>query len=274
MKRRLRSMGRLLRLYATRQSVGTAMVMLIGGALALGVAYNRRSVVGALQEHPYFKVDRIEVRGAGALVSEEEVRAWLGLPAGQSLWRVEPRRVARRLEAHPMVRVATARRVFPHTLEIRLRERRPAAISVLDDLYYVDKRGSIFGPLADRHDRDFPVFTGLSDGGDGQRRWALRRALHLIRHASAWSGLTISELHLDAERGLILYPSEPPVPIVLGWREWKQRLGRAARAFDTWDGSRGHIVSVDVRYRDQVVLGLRGDIPIEVGAGSTEQVRT
>jgi len=82
------------------------------------------------------------------------------------------------------------RRIFPGALQIHVSERRPAAIAVLDDLYYVDRRGDTFGPLRPQHDRDYPVFTGLGDRSDGQQRWALRRALHLLRRGLLEHGYT------------------------------------------------------------------------------------
>ena len=223
-------------------------------ALSVGFVQHRRAVVGAVQEHPYFRVDHIKIRGVGTLVHEEEIRDWLGLGEGQSLWRVYPREIARRLESHPMIRAASARRVFPNTLEIRVRERKPAAISVLNGLYYVDRRGEFFGPLGGRHDRDFPVFTGLRDGSDGQQRWTLRRALRLLRRGFVRQGVEVSEMHLDPERGLVLYPSRPSVPILLGWRSWEVRLGKALRALGEWPGDIRRLARVDVRYRDQILM--------------------
>jgi len=243
--------------------------------LAVGTAMYRESALRAVQSHPYFRVGRVLVSGAGSLVSVSELRDWLGIRRGESVWSVDLAELRARAEAHPMIRAATVRRVFPDTLEIRVRERRPAAITVLDDLYYVDRRGDTFGPLTDRHNRDFPIFTGLADGGDGQRRWALRRALHLLRRSGARpGGIEISEMHLDPQEGLILYPDRPRVPVFLGWCGWERRLRRAERVLSKWDESSQRLARIDLRFRDQVVVRLRQPKTRRLGAEHREKLST
>ncbi len=252
--------------------IGLVGLIVTGAAMA----YRQRQIaMEVVREHPYFGVERIEIRGVGNLVSEDEVRLWLGVRRGDSLWDAAPKTLKARLESHPMVRAAAVRRVFPDTLEIRVRERQPSAITVVDQLYYVDRSGEKFGPLDTAHDRDYPVFTGLPDDADGQRRWALRRALHLLRRSETSElGLEISEIHLDPVDGLILYPTTPRVPLFLGWRGWERRLQRANRALQSWQGAAERIARVDLRFRDQVVIELREQRPIRAGGAAVAKVST
>lgn len=281
--------GRWRRLARRSLQIGAVLAVTIG---AVAGARHGAEIVEFVRDHPYFRVERIHVHGAGPLVSGEELKAWIGLSEGDSLWLAAPARIERRLAAHPMIAAATVRRTFPDTLEVRVRERRPAAIAMLDDLYYLDRDGETFGPLGPRHDRDYPVFTGVggtedfaamdamggmagvatsvgvydlmkgeeveSADGDGQRRWALRRALQLLRR---WDrregGLEVSELHLDPHAGLVLHPVKPRVPLYLGWRGWQRRLQRAERVLASWQGSVERLARVDLRYRGQVIVELR-----------------
>lgn len=248
----------------------TAAAGLIGVAAAQGLRH-RGAALQVVREHPYFRVARIEIHGAGTLVSEAELRRWLGVHEGDSLWGSTPHAIEARLESHPMLRSATARRVFPGTLQIRVEERRPVAIAVLDGLYYLDSDGDSFGPLGMKHARDFPVFTGVAGGVDGHRRWALRRALQLI--ASSAGGdidLASAELHLDPDEGLILFPAHPRVPIYLGWQAWERRIERAGRVLQSWGDSAGKLAQVDLRFRDQVVVRLREPRGVELGAPTTQ----
>ncbi len=249
----------------------TVLLMIIS---AEGVRH-RRVALDVVQEHPYFQVEHIVVRGTGSLVSESALREWLGVREGDSLWKASPEVVEARLEAHPMLRAAVVRRVFPSTLDIRVRERRPAAITVLDDLYYLDRNGESFGPLGPGHGRDFPVFTGVAEGAGGQRHWTLRRALRLLRRSKSTAvDFEISEVHLDPDDGLVLYPADPRVPIYLGWKSWERRLPQAIQVLTAWRDSTGSLARVDLRFRDQVVVGLREPRGIQLSREHAGQVST
>jgi hypothetical protein len=126
-------------------ALGLALLALLGAAAGLWSARDR--AWDAVAGHPYFVVRQISVRGAERYLSETAVLDWLAVAPGDSLWSVSPARARRRLESHPFVASASVRREFPDRLHIELRERRPRAIVLLDRLYYLDRAGTVFGPL-------------------------------------------------------------------------------------------------------------------------------
>jgi cell division protein FtsQ len=210
-----------------------------------------------LREHPYFAIRDVRVSGAGPLLTRTEVIEWLGLKYGSSLWDASPSRIRKRLKAHPMITSASVRREFPGRVLITVRERRPAAVLLLDEPYYVDRSGAAFGPLRDDYSRDYPVLSGIDAGlSAGARARAVRRALRLARlcdrHA-CFGG--ISEVHLQPDVGAVLYPSEWRVPVVLGWGGWLDKVDRAERLFE-------RLASVDARFRNQVVVRLLPNEPV------------
>jgi cell division protein FtsQ len=235
----------------------------LSAIVALGVAAavwaGHGPATAALREHPYFAINQLVINGCGPRLTPDELRVWLGFTEESTLWEASPARVRARLEAHPYVARATVRRQFPGRLEIVVRERRPQAITVLDDLYYVDRSGATFGPLRPEDSRDFPLITGLDSAvADGQRTWALRRALRLLRRCDREPCVgELSEVHLEKERGVVVYPAAPRVPIVLGWGSWPAKLERAERALHVWRDAAERLASLDLRYRNQVVLTLR-----------------
>lgn len=228
-------------------------------ALVLTVWAVHRPVRAALRTHPYFTVDEVVLHGVGPLLSRDDVLAWLGVRGGVSLWDVAPARVEARLEAHPLIERATVRREFPNHVEIELRERRPQAVAVLEDLYYVGRGGQLLRVLGAEHSRDYPLVTGLMpDTNPGYRTWALRRALRLVRlceRVACFGG--VSEIRLDRRFGLVLYPTAPRVPLLLGWGSWREKLARAGRALQAWEGRTDQLAMLDVRFRNQVVARLR-----------------
>lgn len=257
------------------RSVAFAGLALVACLVTAQGVRHRQAALEVVREHPYFRVERIEIRGAGPLVDEGDLRQWLGIREGDSLWEATPQSVEARLRAHPMLRSAVVRRVFPGTLDIEVGERQPAAITVLDELYYLDRDGESFGPLGPAHDRNYPIFTGAADGADGQRRWALRRALQLLKRSESREvELDVSELHLDPDDGLVLFLAEPRLPIYLGWSAWERRLERAERVLASWSESAGQLARVDLRFRDQVVVGLREPRGIRISGENRGQVST
>jgi cell division septal protein FtsQ len=213
----------------------------------------------ALREQRYFAIGQLVINGCGPMLTPDDVRSWLGFTDESTLWDASPARVRARLGAHPYIARAAVRRQFPGRLEVIVRERRPQAIAVLDDLYYVDRSGVTFGPLRPQDSRDYPLLTGLDPAmADGPRTWALRRALRLLRRCDREPCVgALSEVHLEDGRGVVVYPAAPRVPIVLGWGSWSAKLERAERALHAWHGSVERVAALDLRFRNQVVLTLR-----------------
>lgn len=236
--------------------------LLAGGIALAGAAalwHGRAPLVAAVQRHPYFAVTRVVIHGTDQALTPQDVRDWLDLGPTTTVWDATPGRVQARLAAHPYVAHARVRRQFPGALEIVVRERRPRAIVVLDDLFYVDRAGVTFGPLRADDARDLPVITGLDPAGDpAARRWTLRRALRLLRRCDGAQCLgPLSEVHVDPARGVTVFPTAPRVPVLLGWGSWSAKLERARRTVEAFAGPPERLARLDTRFRNQVVATLR-----------------
>ena len=237
-----------------------AVVAALGAGGALYAAHGQAGE--ALREHPYFAISHLVISGCGPALTPDDIRDWLGFTGDATLWQASPGIVRARLEAHPYIAHAAVRREFPGRLEISVRERRPQAIALLDDLYFVDRSGVTFGPLRPHDSRDYPLVTGIAGMADGPRTWALRRTLRLLRRCERGPCMgELSEVNLGDERGVVVYPAAPRVPIVLGWGSWTAKLERAQRALTAWHGAAERLAALDVRFRNQVVVTLR-QLPI------------
>jgi len=239
----------------------------LGVCAMLGLAVvgwtERQPVMERLRHHPYFVINHVAIHGVGPALTPDDVSAWLGLTDTTTVWEATPAAVRERLEAHPFISAAAVKRIFPGRLEIVVHERQPQAIAVLGDLFYVDRSGTTFGPLRPGDPRNLPIITGLdADAPEGTRNWMLRRALRLLRRCersaspSACVG-PLSEVHVDPDDGLIVFPASPHVPLVLGWGSWHTKLERAERALRGWQGTTEQLARLDLRFRNQVVATLR-----------------
>jgi cell division protein FtsQ len=237
-------------------AVGLALAAMIGTAVAYGPV-----LAAAIADHPYFSVSEIVVTPtqhvrAGTLLESVNLRP------GMSLWRVDPERLAAQLEAEPWIRRATVRREFPRRLIVDLTERAPVAILYLDQLYYVDGTGLAFVKVGDRDPLELPFVTGIEAAIVADERpfarHAIRQALRLLQ-AMQDAGLPfrVSEVHIERERGITVYPVEPRVALTFGWSGFGSKLTRLSRVLRDFRGRESQIREVDLTMGTAVVVRLR-----------------
>jgi cell division protein FtsQ len=145
-----------------------------------------------------------------AHASEAHIRHLADLTTGRPLLTLDLEHAAASVARHPWVAQVEARRVFPDTVVLQVRERQVRALVLLDQLYLVDTEGTPFRK-ADAADLDHPVITGiplsLADSEPALARRIVHDALGLLDAASGRAGLReadISEVRFDAEAGYTL----------------------------------------------------------------------
>ncbi len=234
-------------------------------------------VAAAVADHPYFSVSEIVVTPpkhvrAGALLEAADLRP------GMSLWRIDPAALAVRLEAQPWVRRATVRREFPRRLVVDVTEREPAAILFLDQLYYVDSTGVAFVRVGEREPLDVPFVTGVEAAIVADERpfarHAIRQALRLLELMRA-AGLPfrVSEVHIEREQGITVFPVEPRVSLTFGWNGFGTKLARLMRVLQDFRGRESQIREVDLTMGDAAVVRLRQASPKGKGTHPRRTVR-
>ncbi len=229
-----------------------------GIALVAALWYGMPAGWQWVRSHPYFALAHIELEGNRRL-SRHDVLEWVGVGEGTSSWEAAPGTVEARLEGHPWIRRATVQRDFPRRLTITVEERRPVAIVRLDALHYVDRAGHVLGPLRADDSRDFPVITGFEEERTrGFAPLGIYRALQLLRRCERLNCFDgVSEVHVDQQQGVTIYPLRPAVAVVLGWGNWRQKLTRSARVLAVWEGQTRRLATVDVSFRELVVVKRR-----------------
>lgn len=244
-----------------RPILGAAAIAGLLGAIYLGREHFTRwssQAARAVIQHPYFSVREIQVRGAHRLGGSEVV-AMAGLTHGMNIWNVDLSAIESRVAKHPWVRRVVLRRELPHRIVIEVEERKPMAIMLLGKLYYVDSEGFVFKEVAEGESMDFVVLTGLSrrdfleEGSRARRR--IREALRLAELAG--ERLPLSEVRFSSARGLILYPVDRPVAVVIGWDDWEAKIRRLERLLELWSGREERLAELDLSFHDLAVAKLR-----------------
>lgn len=120
-------------------------------------------VVGsvALYRSAIFRIDEVQVIGAERLTADA-VRSRAAVPAGATLLRYPNRAIRERLLAYAWIAEVQVTRDFPHTLRIRIVERRPvAAVDTGDRFWAVDKTGMVLGEQAYEETSTLPVIRDI-----------------------------------------------------------------------------------------------------------------
>lgn len=196
----------------------------------------------------------LSVQTAGRL-DRTAVFQMAGIRPGSSLLTLSLRGVRQRIEAHPLVEQAWVERDFPHTLKIRVQERQPVAIVVLDKrVLFMDRKGVLFPSAGPYSRRGYVPLTGLQEmdleTNPGACQLVLQAAVDLLTILKDYSGCQVVEVGLDLDRGLRLSLARGPSDIRLGFEDLGRKLGRLAKILDQLEreGRRGEILWIDLRY--------------------------
>lgn len=183
-----------------------------------------------------------------------------GLRRGMSIWSIELDKIEQKIRRHAWVRRVSARREFPRRIIIDVEERTPKAIVALRKLYYVDADGVVFKEVGPGESVQFPLLTGLSaeqfSAPDAATRRRIREAIRLSEMMVQRSH-SLSEIHFAKPNRLVVYTTEYPIALHMGWGDWAEKLTRMERLLELWKGNEERLSALDMSFRDQVVARLR-----------------
>jgi cell division protein FtsQ len=240
---------------ARRAAAPVALLLLVGATwegAVLGTAWAARS--------PRFAVTTVEVAGHSRL-SREEIVAAAGIAPNANLVTLDPRAVAARLEALPLVRRAEVIRTLPGRVTLVVEERQPFALANAGALHWIDEEGVDLGTESHAVALGIPILSGLRQDDLGSRgrpasgeRLGVGLSLVrlLLRGRPSLLG-QISEIDLSRPEGPVLYTLDG-IEVRLGKEEWDPRLGRLQGVLAQVATTEEVPTSIDLRFRGQVVL--------------------
>lgn len=210
---------------AARLTLKPLCVLVVASFAALGGYWGYRHASAST----YFTIQRIEISGAQRVPSEALRQALADL-GGRGIFRVDLRRAARALEAHPWVRLAEVERRLPDALAVRVTEQRPAAALHLGRLYLINEAGEVFKRAEGEELADLVVITGITR----QRylaetpavRKELTRALAVLADYGLASRPPLSELNLGPDGEVTLFLRSGGAALRFGQRFDRSQLER------------------------------------------------
>jgi cell division septal protein FtsQ len=147
----------------------------------------------------------------------------------------------------------------------------PASSGKPSGLYWIDAEGQLVGPARRPEPPPLPVLSGVEvpePGPSAPIPDRLRVGLALLRAIQRTGDRAagrISEIEVGRAEGPVLHTLDGAV-VRMGPEPWDERLGRLEGVLDDLETRRERADSIDLRFRDQVVLRLRS-APSPVAAG-------
>jgi cell division protein FtsQ len=256
-------------------------VFLTAGALVVLGGLTTASLVLAryLERDARFRItgsSDIQATGLSEL-SRADLLPVFGEDIGRNVFFVPLSERRRALEQIPWIEHATVMRVLPGQIRVAVVERQPVAFTQHGaQIGLVDANGVLLAmaakTMAERH-YSFPVVSGIDPGDSAESRKA-RMAVYLRLMAELdadgkHNSEQISEIDLtDPEDARVLMPEQgSDILAHFGEDHFLERYQRYKAHIAEWRQQYPHLKSVDLRYDNQVVLGMASGTEKEASAG-------
>jgi len=240
----------------------TALQILVIGAIGFLILNGYRSW---LSRSDSFLISKIEIRGNDFL-SDDEICELAGVSCENNTWRIDLIKAEDNIRKNRLVEQVLIHRMLPDILEIRIQEKQALALLKVDDaLYAIDPEGYIL-PSKPGKMYNMPILSGQFTGpvrvGSDIHATPVVTGLNFIHQVlEDRPGMynEISEVVTDRESSLHLYLTREGIPVYMGDSDHLLKI-RSLEALIRQSGSSlsmKNVRYVDLRYKGQVILGMR-----------------
>jgi cell division protein FtsQ len=238
-------------------SLRRALRVLAVGLTVAGLGVAARVAADWVQRTPLLATDSVEIAGARRL-DETVVRATAGIEPGTNLFAVDVAAAEARVAGLPGVRRAHVARHLPGRVTVLVEEREPYALVNAKGLHWIDAEGYLVAADARPGSTGLPILTGIDAPAPGvaapsERLRAGLTLLHVLERTSGRLATRVSEVDLGRSSGPVLYLVDG-IEVRLGSEAWEDRLARLDGVLADLDARGERVASIDLRFRDQVVL--------------------
>lgn len=220
----------------------------------IGLGWFSYSTVRYLRTAPHFEVRQLSVSGLKH-VKENQVLAKAGFEPGTNVFAANLGEIRERVEQLPWVRHALVHRVMPDQIIIKVIEREPIGIArIRGDVYQFDVEGMILDPDPDSVS-SFPILNGLRRNdpeGSVKKIETYRKILEELGQSE------LSEVHINEVGEVSVVSASDPLLVTLGTSDFRTRWISYLQLKPQIQQQYSSAVRVDLRFRNQVIVKLRG----------------
>jgi cell division protein FtsQ len=202
-----------------------------------------------------FEVQKLSVSGIRR-VSESQVLAKAGFEVGTNVFNVNLDEVRERVEELDWVRYASAQRVLPDQIIIKIVEREPVGLTRIQGVIYQFDIDAKILDLDPESPSSFPILDGLRPGdrtGNLKKVEAYRNVVEALGQAS------LSEIHINEASEVSVVSASDPVLISLGTGDFRSRWTKYLQLKPQIQQQYPQAVAVDLRFKNQVVIKMKAD---------------
>ncbi len=236
--------------------------LVLSGLAVWGVSVVSREAVPVVRA--WFAIQAVTVQGLDR-VTRQEILDRLSLGDDATFFSVHPQALEERLMGHPWIKAVEIRRVPFHELEVRVAERKPAAVvrTVSGD-WLTDDEGHVLSKLGDDDRPALPLLTGIDSHGLLHGDPAARRAVKAGIDLANLVAQTLSgRVEVDVGNLANLVASVRGVRFQFGQfpvdEQWERfRKVRPLLRSVTFDGDGRAPNEIDLRYSGRVIVRERG----------------
>jgi cell division protein FtsQ len=216
-----------------------------------------------VQWQNHVPVKQISVEGL-SIVSKEEVVRLMNLPPNVPMYQLDLTAIQKNILSNSFIETAIIKRDAPSTLRIIIEERKPAAILVANEMYYIADDGTVLPYIVSSETYDIPVISGVDSLNKikmGQKliNAEVEEALEIIAASKMTSENlfhAISEIRLRKGHDVVLYSFETGAPIIFGKGDAVKKMVKLEAFWQKFlqNNDTKDIQYIDIRFDDQVVV--------------------
>ncbi len=232
------------------------LMLICGAALLVGAGFG----MYLLSASDAFKIDSIEVSG-NVHLTRDEILALSDIRLGRGTFDLDLELIGKRLKENEWISQAQVERQLPRGIKVRVVEHIPCCIINLGYLYYVDNDAQIFKVLHHGDSLDYPLVSGfkhedLTREQTRGTRW-LQRVVEVVkelRQRTVFDIAQVAQIHVEFERGLVLYTVAHGVALRLGRDKFGPKLDLLEHMYPELKLELGVIEYIDLNVPGKLIV--------------------